>query len=181
MSFTSRAYRYFQNKKKPQLSDLMVLPSGAFRESFSNIKVHENGIITRTLRTYPYDELPISYKKASFARCGMNLFETGWGNGYVSIPENHPFLALIPRESSILELSTWYVIDTTYQNADNVLDLPGNCWTYSNFGAIEGFEGNFMTFGFDTAHYNQNLTNWPESRILSVLENIVHIINNTNG
>jgi hypothetical protein len=70
---------------------------------------------------------------------GMGSFTHGWGNGYVAIPKGHPL----------------YEVD--YDNIENI-EING--------GLIFGEMVNEMwVIGFDTAHYGDTITRWPESAV----------------
>lgn len=79
-------------------------------------------------------------------------FDFGWGNGYVLIPKDHP-------------------LHGTYYDDINI-DVHGGL-TFSDLvdaNMIEkweldaGDEGKWCV-GFDTAHYSDNLIDWPKERV----------------
>lgn len=65
----------------------------------------------------------------------------GWGNGYVSLPKGHKFYGL-------------HYDDDLLQD----IDIHGGL-TYSEQ------EGDFWTFGFDTAHHADTAENWPKDKV----------------
>ncbi|PRY38409.1 hypothetical protein CLV58_109136 [Spirosoma oryzae] len=68
-------------------------------------------------------------------------FGTGWGNGYVELPEGHP----------------WFNVH--YEHIP--VDIHGGL-TYANFE-----EGKGWVIGFDTAHYGDSPDNWSEEAVLA--------------
>jgi len=72
--------------------------------------------------------------------------EKGWGNGYVRIPEGHPYYG---------------------KNYEDIpVDVHGSL-TFSNhiFGKDEYFSDGYWV-GFDTAHYSDTLQRWPVDRVM---------------
>lgn len=69
----------------------------------------------------------------------MKGFEAGWGNGYVNIPQDHP----------------WYGKDYNDIECSNI---HGGL-TYSQK------EGEFWVIGFDTCHYGDTPENWPKHKV----------------
>lgn len=67
----------------------------------------------------------------------------GWGNGYVGIPEGHP----------------WY--GKHYLDLEDV-DVHGGI-TYSEIGTYEG--RNYWVIGFDTGHYSDDISTWTKDRV----------------
>ncbi len=78
--------------------------------------------------------------------------DTGWGNGYIGLPAGHEDYGKHCNE-----------IDRTE---------PDFGWTYSEEQNIEidGAIETYWVIGFDTAHMGQNKENWPESRVVSHVE-----------
>lgn len=72
------------------------------------------------------------------------LLQRGWGNGYVAVPPTHPA----------------YKID--YDNVD--IDIHGGL-TYSQHGNGIDVPKDWWVFGFDTAHYMDNLDRWPKEAV----------------
>ena len=72
-------------------------------------------------------------------------FDTGWGNGYIGVPKEHP----------------WY--EKYYMDIENEydVDIHGGL-TYSGF---EDDDKCFWWVGFDTAHVGDTLRDWPRSRV----------------
>ena len=95
---------------------------------------------------------------------GTYVVERGWGNGYLVIPKEHPLWGVhydVINESSHL--------------------LPHGGWTFSQFyHKMKNQSNKFITeesffefnkddwiIGFDTAHYNDNLDNWPKKEVFN--------------
>lgn len=92
----------------------------------------------------------------------MPTIEAGWGNGYIGFPvsnENCPKL--------------------DYNQMPSIEDQS---WTYDSTETVQGVE--YKVYGFDCGHAFQNIRNWPESRVISTIENFVPIainmLNNLN-
>jgi hypothetical protein len=68
----------------------------------------------------------------------------GWGNGYVAVPPTHPAYKIY------------------YDNID--IDIHGGL-TYSQYGNGKIAPKDWWVFGFDTAHYNDSLENWPKEAV----------------
>lgn len=84
-----------------------------------------------------------------------NIINCGWGNGYICLPKDHPRYGL---------------------DYDDIAHPPNQEWTYSQEESLPNEEGvieTYWVFGFDTAHYDQDLFNWPESRVIECIENCV--------
>lgn len=127
----------------------------------SNFKFHKGNIITFTRdNSWIRNKLP-------------NIIKGGWGNGYIGIPIGHPFLNLI-KENIVFNPLIQQEMDTTYDVLNDKFPLEGNFFTYSNREEINGIE--YYVFGFDTLHYGDNMSNWPESKVVSVIEKYVEIV-----
>lgn len=180
---TPRSRKYFKAKKRkpllvgeksPALSNLVVNADGEVLRSYSHVKVHDAGVITYVMKFNPYDGIPDEIAK----NAPEGIYDAGWGNGYISIPAGHPFLEKVENEirtTNLFGLVRSYNI--TYEQLNRDYAPDNNCWTYSEFGKIDGFEGDYMTFGFDSCHAWQNKKNWPESRVVETVENFVKIVN----
>lgn len=66
-------------------------------------------------------------------------------------------------------------INTTYDQLNEQYPIDGQEWTYSQPEEIDGKQ--YYVFGFDTMHYGQNESNWPESRVVYCIENYVEVVN----
>ena len=84
--------------------------------------------------------------------------EKGWGNGYVRIPEGHPYY------------------EKTYD--DIPVSVHGGL-TFSDhiFGDSKHFSDGYWV-GFDTAHYGDDLEQWPVDR---VMEETIHLFKEIYG
>lgn len=77
----------------------------------------------------------------------------GWGNGYVVIPKGHPMYGMD--------------YDRIHEEYPGI-EVHGGL-TYSNKGSAQfgNTSPEDWVIGFDTCHYGDDLTNWPnESRVL---------------
>jgi len=72
----------------------------------------------------------------------VSMFDRGWGNGYVNVTKHHP----------------WY--GKHYDDVD--VNIHGGL-TYAN----KDKEEDKWVFGFDTAHYSDNLQRWSEENVLN--------------
>lgn len=82
-------------------------------------------------------------------RIHSKFLESGWGNGYVSLPKGHPLFGL--------------EYDTIHDQYD--IQIHGGL-TYSKLDEDK------WVIGFDTAHYQDTLINWPESSVKRETENL---------
>jgi hypothetical protein len=78
---------------------------------------------------------------------GLSYFERGWGNGYVFIDFSHPLWG----DEAKRELFPICIHGgiTFNQKVDRHDWIPGSHWG----------------IGFNTAHYNDTLQNWPKERV----------------
>lgn len=81
-------------------------------------------------------------------------FEIGWGNGYVIVPKEHPLFG-----KSYYELSEHVSVHggLTFGQIinDKIVEL---------FNLDKDDLGSFL-YGFDTAHYEDNLLKWPKELV----------------
>jgi len=81
----------------------------------------------------------------------LNLIDRGWGNGYVVLPPDHP----------------WFGLDYDQIDVDVHGGLTfGKMTTNLTWGEIEPNWLNCYIIGFDTAHYQDNLDEWPKERVI---------------
>jgi len=74
----------------------------------------------------------------------VSFMQRGWGNGYVGLPAGH----------------LWYGV--------NYDDIPVDVHGGLTFGEeIELYGNKYWVIGFDTAHYDDSLSAWPKSRVMS--------------
>lgn len=87
-------------------------------------------------------------------------FERGWGNGYVTIPENHPAyrLACLMRHK---DPEYFY-----FQTNDMMQEI-----TYSEFD----YDNNTLTIGFDTAHSYNNKSH-DEAYVLAETQKLQEVV-----
>ncbi len=140
------------------------------RPEETNVKTHAHGVITYTLET---TFLP-----------GM---DHGWGNGYICIPVDHPFMKNIKEDihplwtkEALIQMgqkpdSDSRMINSTYNEMNIDFPIEEQEWTYSS-PETRG-DKKYYTFGFDTAHYQQNMQNWPQYRVVGCIENFVNVVN----
>lgn len=115
----------------------------------------------------------------------------GWGNGYVAVPKEHPFYgkkydeyvkvksidniknneAYIPIFLNLMEKDK---IENKLIRLDVLIDVHGGItlskpYTECNWLSWdekpEDDPNNWWVFGFDTTHVDDNLDNWPKSRV----------------
>lgn len=93
---------------------------------------------------------------------GIYVLERGWGNGYLILSKGHPLWGV---HYDVIN-------ESTHMN-------PHGSWTFSNYyknmKKIENeiitdepsfeFNNDDWIIGFDTAHYNDNLDNWPKEMV----------------
>lgn len=101
---------------------------------------------------------------------GIYMVERGWGNGYLVLPKDHPF---------------WGVHYDQINESPHMVAHGG--WTFSNFydkmksqssrfitdGSVLESNNDDWVIGFDTAHYNDNLDNWPREEVFSHIRELV--------
>jgi hypothetical protein len=75
---------------------------------------------------------------------GFPVMERGWGNGYVAVPPTHPA----------------YKMD--YDHID--INIHGGLTLAGLSNGTYAPEG-WWVFGFDTAHYNDNLERWSKEAV----------------
>lgn len=83
--------------------------------------------------------------------------ETGWGNGYVIIPEGHP-----------MHGKNYDDIDVDVHGGLTFGESAKSC----NWEEISDEDKAGWVVGFDTAHYMDNLTTCPESFVLEETERL---------
>jgi hypothetical protein len=103
-------------------------------------------------------------KSFTIKRNPIPYMETGWGNGYVILPKDHPYYGMHYDEIPV--------------------NVHGGL-TYSEKGSDNpniSQDEDVWVVGFDTAHLNDNLHNWDEdavnketARLLAQLEAIEEI------
>lgn len=101
---------------------------------------------------------------------GTYVVERGWGNGYLVLSKNHPV----------------WGIHYDVINESHHLGAHGG-WTFSQFyHKMKKQASKFITeespleindddwiIGFDTAHYDDNLINWPKEEVFSHVRELV--------
>ena len=128
------------NKKKEKFQELLLQKGDKALLDVKYIGVNADDII------YVYHELglrsPITIVKSE----PNPYLEKGWGNGYVRIPEGHPYY------------------EKTYD--DIPVSVHGGL-TFSNhvFDDGEYFSDGYWV-GFDTAHYGDTKERWPMDKVM---------------
>lgn len=90
---------------------------------------------------------------------GMGMIESGWGNGYVLIPKNHPLHgAHYDAINEIVDVHRGLTFS-------ELVDME----MVERWGADKEDIGKWCV-GFDTVGGGANLTNWPEERVLKEAE-----------
>lgn len=85
---------------------------------------------------------------------GRKLFSTGWGNGYVLIPKDHPFHGVD------------YDTINKFVNVHGGLTYSDSCTSsvIQSFGLEDEDQGKWM-IGFDTAHSGDNEERWHKAAV----------------
>ena len=145
----------------------------------SNIKHHDNGVITYTVDTELW--CPRTENNRTMDR--------GWGNGYICIPDSHPWVQrckdklkenIISGIDSMKKLGNLYIPSSLY---DMVIPHPSQEWTYGEheetldqqLNPIQ--DGGYYVLGFDCNHSWNTIENSPESKVVSWIEEYVPIVN----
>jgi hypothetical protein len=143
----------------------------------SNIKHHDNGVITYTIDSSTW-----------MISTGFT-FDRGWGNGYICIPEDHKFIEkakkhykdqIIRQLDNMVGLQPIRVSDELY---DVIPQPAGQEWTFGEHETIEDetvgatFDVKYYVFGFDTNHMWNNKENSDEVQVCKWIEDYVNIVN----
>lgn len=141
-----------------------------------NIKHHDKGVITWGVDTSTW--MP-------------SITERGWGNGYIAVPVDHPFMQNIHEEirplwsrdvvENILKREWTQAdedkkINITYNQLNENYPINSQEWTYSEPEEIDGKQ--YYVFGFDTLHSWNNELNSSEDIVMSMIEGYVSVVNN---
>lgn len=135
----------------------------------SNIKNHEQGVITWTVDTDQW--------------LSVSIGERGWGNGYIAIPVEHPFMSHIQEQIKPLwNPKLWpekakdsRKINVTYDQLNDKFPIDGQEWTYSQPEEID--DKNYYVFGFDTLHCWNDMNNSSEQQVIDWIEGYVSVVN----
>lgn len=94
--------------------------------------------------------------------------ETGWGNGYVCIPSDHPLYGLdydqIHTLMPDLDVHGGLTFASKSEECKDWVELP------------EGTKENHWIIGFDCAHYNDNQINRPRAFVELEAQNLARQI-----
>ena len=101
-----------------------------------------------------------------------NIFEFGWGNGYVLLPYNHPFYGV---HYDILNINAHGGLtfsekfkDTRFLKWVEGLEIDGDV-TRENFKKFDGY----WIIGFDTAHSGDDLITCSKEYVINETTNIL--------
>jgi len=128
------------NKKKEKFQELLLQKGDKALLDVKYIGVSAHDIIDA------YHELGL-HSPVTIVKSETNPYlEKGWGNGYVRIPEGHPYY------------------EKTYD--DIPVSVHGGL-TFSDhiFEDNKYFSDGYWV-GFDTAHYGDDLQRWPVDRVM---------------
>jgi hypothetical protein len=92
------------------------------------------------------------------------FYPGGWGNGYVAIPPGHELHGM-----------SYDMIHNNY-----TINVHGGL-TYADYpvgSRLEGIPEDWWVIGFDTCHYGDNLTKWPESAVRAEAQRLLYQVNN---
>ena len=98
-----------------------------------------------------YNELGLSAPIALLRSQSSQYMTTGWGNGYVRIPEGHEYY------------------DKNYDEID--VSVHGGL-TFSEHITSDGVLPKGFWVGFDTAHYGDDSTYWTKDRVFEETINL---------
>lgn len=80
----------------------------------------------------------------------ISMMSTGWGNGYVIIPQGHPMHGKDYNEIEV-DVHAGLTFGTMAKDLD---------WPEIPEDAKDGY-----VVGFDTAHYGDDISRWPKSEV----------------
>lgn len=107
-------------------------------------------------------------------------YDCGWGNGYILIPEYHPFYGKHYDDIDInihggLTYSNKFESDNFFNWIKN-LEIDGDI-TLNNYKEFDGY----WMFGFDTAHSGDNVFNCSKQYVINETENLLNQCINIKG
>ena len=88
--------------------------------------------------------------------------ERGWGNGYLVLPKGHPLWELHYdqiNQSPYMEAHGGWTFSNSYSNLKKMKDKM------ITDGHSFEFNSDDWIIGFDTAHHNDSLRNWPRKEV----------------
>lgn len=85
----------------------------------------------------------------------LPVMQTGWGNGYVAVPEEHPYFG---KDYDDLEIEIHGGLTFAGSYRDWMPEQVKGMWI----------------FGFDTCHCDDNLSRWPDEK--SVMEEVMKLL-----
>lgn len=100
-------------------------------------------------------------------------YDTGWGNGYVLLPPNHPFYGKDYDDLAITAhggLTFGSKFDSEYfleWIKDLQIEGDVNVENFQNFD-------DYWMIGFDTGHYGDDIINCPLQYVINETENILY-------
>ena len=84
----------------------------------------------------------------------VEALQLGWGNGYVAVPPSHCLHGI--------DYDRLYYL---FEDRPDQICVHGGI-TYSQFGDGTRAPKDWWVFGFDCMHWNDNLENWPEEKVI---------------
>ena len=92
------------------------------------------------------------------------VIERGWGNGYLAIPKEHPLWGVhydVINESRHMEAHGGWTFCQFYHK----IKTKSN--NFINDESSLKINNDDWIIGFDTAHYEDNLSNWPKEEVFN--------------
>ena len=95
--------------------------------------------------------------------------KNGWGNGYIIIPETHPWFGMeyndIPVEVHGGLTFGNVITEDMLEHWDNLTKDDIGKWL----------------IGFDTNHYNDNMSRWPKEKVIKEAKRLLEQAKSFNG
>lgn len=86
----------------------------------------------------------------------------GYANGYVAVPENHPFFG---KDCDNIDVKIHGGL--TFAGSGNRITAINFSETEVLEGCLSDLDENWWVFGFDTCHYEDSLENWPREAVIA--------------
>ena len=97
---------------------------------------------------------------------GSSVFQTGWGNGYVMLPPEHPWYG--KHYDSLNVNAPGGLTYSHYCDEKNIVNWFGNrdFEVCDDLKSVMGYDfSKYWVIGFDTAHSSMNLQNFGKSQV----------------
>jgi hypothetical protein len=132
----------------------------------------------------------------------LGMFDHGWGNGYVAVPEGHPLFGKdysaefqvtdkdkIKFNGNYIGLLCKSLEDTGMISLDLLIDVHCGL-TFSDdidalpidnaefIGCKKPTGSKYWVFGFDTCHCDDNESNWPKEKVIEETLKLKEILEN---